>query len=253
MKKLILALALAAPAFAQLCTNVSPNSMNCPVDASTGVTVNDSVIWNSTGTGVTIGTTSSTANQVIGWADQTVAAGGGQVLVHTFGPAKVNFDGGTTNGDGFTRSITTTGQFTDTGVAYSASTCGQGTLGVINQTIDSTGLATATFKPCVGAGTVASGTTAASGAGSLNNLGSIASTSCATLTVTATGVAATDSITFTPNASIKAVVGFTPATTGGLNITAYPTANNVNFDACNWSTGSLTPGTGAQLNWRVIR
>jgi len=101
--------------------------------------------------------------------------------------------------------------------------------------------------------TIASGTTAASGAGSLNNLGSIASAACATLTISASGVAATDVIELTPNASLKAVVGFTPATTGGIALTGYPTSGNINLDACNWSTAGLTIGTGAQLNWRVVR
>jgi len=100
---------------------------------------------------------------------------------------------------------------------------------------------------------IASGTTAASGAGSLNNLGSIASYGCATLTITATGVVATDNLTFSTNASIIAVVGFVPASTGGISITQHPGSGNVNFDACNWSTGALTIGTGAQLNWTVVR
>jgi len=105
----------------------------------------------------------------------------------------------------------------------------------------------------LGTNTVASGTTASSGAGSLNNLGSIATATCATLTITATGVLATDVLSFSPNASLAGVVGFTPATTGGINIVPYASSGNVNFDACNWSGGSLTIGTGAQLNWRVAR
>ena len=82
---------------------------------------------------------------------------------------------------------------------------------------------------------------------------SIASGACATVvTTTATGTASTDTIEWTPNASIKAVTGYTPATTGGLSIAAYPTSGNVNFDVCNWSSGSLTPGA-VTLNWRVVR
>jgi hypothetical protein len=81
----------------------------------------------------------------------------------------------------------------------------------------------------------------------------ISSGACATVvTVSATGVASTDVIQFTPNASIKAVTGYAPVTTGGLSITDYPTANNVNFDVCNWSGGSITPGA-VTLNWRVAR
>jgi len=100
--------------------------------------------------------------------------------------------------------------------------------------------------------TVASGTTAATGAGSINNLGSISTASCATLTVTAANVASTDAIQFAPNGSIKALTGFVPATTGGLTIAAYPTSGYVNFDVCNWTSGSITPGD-VQLNWRVVR
>jgi hypothetical protein len=94
--------------------------------------------------------------------------------------------------------------------------------------------------------TVASGTSAL-------GTGAIASTACATVvTTSATGVASTDTIQFTPNVSIKALTGYTPATTGGLTITPYPTANNVNFDVCNWSSGSITP-SALTLNWKVTR
>ena len=81
----------------------------------------------------------------------------------------------------------------------------------------------------------------------------IASAACASVvTVTATGVATTDTISFTPNGSIKAVTGYVPLTTGGLTVNAYPTSGNVNFDVCNWSTLSITPGA-VTLNWRVTR
>lgn len=94
--------------------------------------------------------------------------------------------------------------------------------------------------------TIASGTSAMA-------TGAIASTACASVVTTAaTGTLSTDAIIWTPNASIKALTGYTPATTGGLTIAAYPTADNVNFDVCNWSTGSLTP-SALTLNWRVIR
>jgi len=86
----------------------------------------------------------------------------------------------------------------------------------------------------------------------------IASGACQTVTegsvnsAAATGVLTTDVINFTPNASIKAVTGYTPAANGGLTITAYPTAGYVNFDVCNWTSGSITPGA-ITLNWRVAR
>jgi hypothetical protein len=37
-----------------------------------------------------------------------------------------------------------------------------------------------------------------------------------------------------------------------LSITAYPTSGDVNFDVCNWSASSITPGA-VTLNWRVGR
>jgi hypothetical protein len=66
-----------------------------------------------------------------------------------------------------------------------------------------------------------------------------------TVTVAATGVATTDAITWSFNAS----VGINP---GELNVTQWPTANNVNFQYCNETGASVTP-TAATLNWRVVR
>lgn len=95
-------------------------------------------------------------------------------------------------------------------------------------------------------GTIANGTAAL-------GTSAISSATCATVvTASAPGVLTTDTIQFTPNASIKAVTGYAPSTSGGLSITAYPTADNVNFDVCNWSSGSITPGA-VTLNWRVAR
>jgi hypothetical protein len=48
------------------------------------------------------------------------------------------------------------------------------------------------------------------------------------------------------------VTGYVAASTGGLSIAGYPTSNAVNWDVCNWSSGSLTPGA-LTLNWRVVR
>ena len=108
----------------------------------------------------------------------------------------------------------------------------------------------ANFTPGSGTSTIASGSLALA-------TNSISSGSCQAVSsgvnnATATGVATTDVIAFTPNASIKAVTGYTPTTTGGLTITAYPTANAVNFDVCNWSGSPITPGA-VTINWRVTR
>ena len=92
----------------------------------------------------------------------------------------------------------------------------------------------------------------ASGTSALGT-GAISSAACATVvTTSATGTLSTDTIVWNPNVSIKALTGYTPATTGGLSIAAYPTADNVNFDVCNWSSGSLTP-SALTLNWKVVR
>jgi hypothetical protein len=79
----------------------------------------------------------------------------------------------------------------------------------------------------------------------------ISAGTCSTVTVSAPGVLSTDSINWTPNASIKAVNGYSPP--AALAIQSYPTANFVNFDVCNNApTGSVTPGA-VTLNWRVAR
>jgi hypothetical protein len=83
--------------------------------------------------------------------------------------------------------------------------------------------------------------------------GSIASGTCASATTAvATGAATTDVISFTPNADITAVLGYTGATTGGIAIHAYPTANQVNFKACNPTASALDPGA-ITINWRISR
>lgn len=104
-----------------------------------------------------------------------------------------------------------------------------------------------TWAAPAGTGTV----TVASGTASLST-SSIGSGTCVTTTITASGVASTDSIIWNPNASIKAVTGYTPSTGGGLSIAAYPTSGNVLFDVCNWTGSSITPGS-VVLNWRITR
>lgn len=81
----------------------------------------------------------------------------------------------------------------------------------------------------------------------------IASATCATVvTVSASGVASTDAITWNPNGSLTAITGYIPSTSGGLTIADYPTSGNVNFDVCNWTAASITPGA-VTLNWSVSR
>ena len=65
------------------------------------------------------------------------------------------------------------------------------------------------------------------------------------------GVLSTDTITWAPNGSIKAVTGYNPSG-AQLQITPYPTAGYVNFDVCNPSSSAISPGV-VTLNWRVVR
>jgi hypothetical protein len=144
-------------------------------------------------------------------------------------------------GDVPTLNQSTTGNAaTATALASAPSTCsaGQGATG-----INASGAAQGctTYTQTIASGTASLGT------------GSIPSASCATIiTVSATGAASTDSIIWNPNASIKAVTGYTPSTSGGLSIAAYPTGGYVNFDVCNWTSGAIAPGA-VTLNWRVVR
>ena len=126
-----------------------------------------------------------------------------------------------------------------------------------NQTVIGSMTANGISTPTTAAGNATFTQTIASGATALATT-AITSATCQTVTAgsvnsaAATGVVGTDAITFTPNASIKAVTGYTPGTSGGLTITAYPTAGYVNFDVCNWASTSITPGA-VTLNWKVTR
>ena len=74
----------------------------------------------------------------------------------------------------------------------------------------------------------------------------------ANTTATATGVASTDVVAWTPNADISAVTGYAPVTTGGVVIFVWPTTNTVNFRVCNPTSSSIDPGS-ITINWRVER
>ena len=127
-----------------------------------------------------------------------------------------------------------------TGAGSQASQTNTTGTGVVTALGVNTGTAGA-FGVLIASGTSALGTS------------SISSGACATVvTTTATGAASTDAITWNPNGSIKAVTGYVPSTSGGLTIAGYPTTNAVNWDVCNWSSGSITPGA-VTLNWRIVR
>ena len=113
-----------------------------------------------------------------------------------------------------------------------------------------TGVATALAVNGGSVGTV--GVIIAAGATAID-APSISSEACSSLTtVSATGVATTDVITWTPNANISDAVGFQPLTAGGLSIYSYPTTNNVNFKFCNPTASAINPDS-ITLNWRVVR
>jgi hypothetical protein len=92
----------------------------------------------------------------------------------------------------------------------------------------------------------------ASGTATLGT-GAIASATCArVVTVAGTGIATTDTLTWSFSADPSATPGYAPAAGGSLYILAYPTANNANFKVCNSTASSITPGA-ASLNWKVVR
>ena len=92
----------------------------------------------------------------------------------------------------------------------------------------------------------------ASGATAMGTSG-INSGACATVvSVSATGVATTDTITYTPAADPTGVTGYAVSATGSLYIWAYPTADHVNFKVCNNTSGTLTP-SALTINWQVRR
>ena len=81
----------------------------------------------------------------------------------------------------------------------------------------------------------------------------ISSGACAsTVTTAASGVATTDNIQADFNADPTGTTGYSPSTAGMLTIIKYPTSGDVNFDVCNNTGSSITPGA-VTLNWRVVR
>jgi hypothetical protein len=100
---------------------------------------------------------------------------------------------------------------------------------------------------------VSLGRVIASGTAAMGTTSISSGASASAVTVSATGVATTDVITWGFNGTPNGVTGYNAAsTTGGLVITAYPTANNVNFIVSNPTASSVTPGA-LTLNWRVVR
>jgi hypothetical protein len=85
---------------------------------------------------------------------------------------------------------------------------------------------------------------------------SISSGACQTVTAgsvnssAATGATTASKIIWTPATSLQTVTGYKASTSGALSIDAYPTAGYVNFNVCNGTASSITPGA-LTLNWEL--
>lgn len=132
-----------------------------------------------------------------------------------------------------------------------ALTCGSSTAGQVqvmdNGTLQICDGATTPVIRTFTASTVWSGATAV-------NPSSISSGACnsADTTATATGIATTDVISWSPSTDISSVTGYTPATTGGVILYVFPTANTINFRVCNPTASAIDPGS-ITINWRAER
>jgi len=81
----------------------------------------------------------------------------------------------------------------------------------------------------------------------------IASGACAALvTAAATNVLATDIVSWSFAGDPSGVTGYGAGTGGGLTVTAFATAGNVNFRVCNLTAASITPGA-ISVRWAVYR
>jgi Collagen triple helix repeat (20 copies) len=113
--------------------------------------------------------------------------------------------------------------------------------------------ATGPAGPAGPAGPTGSGSgTIANGTATLGTSAIAPGTCAAPVTVTATGVAATDNIVADFNADPTPITGYSPSSSGMLAIVKFPGSSNVNFRVCNNTAASITPGA-VTLNWRVAR
>ena len=228
-------------AFGSTCTGVIQWSTTTGFSCNTAPTL--------TGTNFTGIPNAGLSNSAITIGGTSVSLGGSTTGFPVPGPI-----GGTTPAviDGST--ITAHTHFNDQSLTASLPVCSDGSknlsstcTGLIPGTALASGGVThtqtdSTFPTIIASGTAAMGTSA------------ISSGACATVvTVSATGVATTDSIKAGFNGDPTAVTGYGVSATGAvLTIYPYPTANNVNFKVCNSSSGSITPGS-LTLNWQVLR
>lgn len=174
----------------------------------------------------------------------------GNALIAERGEISCFFDGATVVNDYVTISSTVGGKCHDSGATY-PTTNGTQVLGRVLSTNAGSGLYLMNFfgpehrnAPTGTPAIIASGTAAMTTAAIAAISGSTV-TCGSTVTVSASGVFTTDPIIVTPN-------GAESSPNTGLRLSAWPTANNVNFAWCNPTASSQTPAAET-LNWRVVR
>jgi len=125
-------------------------------------------------------------------------------------------------------------------IAFNTSASAGAPMGWINTSAGTPG----TWTVLANAGTTT--TTVVSGTSTLGSSSIAAATCHSVVTTPATGVAATDAITWSYASEPSG------STDGKLILNAYPTSGNVNFMLCNPTASALVP-TGLVVNWRVLR
>jgi len=81
----------------------------------------------------------------------------------------------------------------------------------------------------------------------------IPANSCATaINVSATNVLATDTMLISANSNISTQTGYSYTATDGLKVYWWPSSASVNFQVCNGTSSSITPGA-VTLNYFVLR
>lgn len=155
----------------------------------------------------------------------------------------------TTTGTFTAAAITASGAFTNNGSYAGSAVVPTANIAVAlaNQTSIHGITAGTAAGDAVFAQVIAHGTTAL-------DFASTATGACATvITATATGAdTSKDVLLAMTSGSIKAVTGYVPASTGGFNVNPWLTTNTANFEACNWTAGTVDPGS-ITVNWFVLR
>jgi len=94
--------------------------------------------------------------------------------------------------------------------------------------------------------------TVCSGSQALGTSAIASGAAATTVTITCTGLLATDNIQLDFNASPLGVTGYIPSSSGMLTIVKWPSANTINIAVVNNTSSSITPGA-VTLNYRVVR